>query len=188
VIGGFAAGEQIVGRSCLLSWIVAVFAAFFMMSGPVSAQMGGNNVQVAGRVASFLQPPPAGRIQVAIVYDPGDPASENEARSIERSLGAGLVIGNMLLKPKRVASNSLHGLAGTRVAFVTRGTDYRAIAFAAAARSILTISSDPACAQAGFCTVTISSTPRVQITVSRAATRAAKLKFSAAFLMLIKEI
>jgi hypothetical protein len=71
---------------------------------------------------------------------------------------------------------------------VTRGTNYRAIAAATASRSILTISSDPACAQAGHCVVAISTAPRVQITVSGAASRAANLRFSSSFLMLVREI
>ena len=125
--------------------------------------MTGSNVLIAARVASFLQPGLAGQVTAAIIYQPGDAGSEREARAIERALG------------------------GARVAFVTTGTDYREIAAATAPRSILTISSDPACASQALCVVTISATSRVQITVSRAATKAAKLKFNSAFLMLIKE-
>ena len=153
-----------------------------------SAQMASSAVLVAGRVASFLQPGLSGSVTAAVIYKPGDAASEREARGIERALGTGLVVGPLTLRPRRVASNDLAELAGAKVAFVTLGTDYREIAAAASARSILTIGSDPACARAAQCVVTISATSRVQITVSRAATRAARLKFNSAFLMLIKEI
>jgi hypothetical protein len=159
-----------------------------MTTEVASAQMADNAVQVAGRVVSFLQPAPSGAIIAAIIYRPGDAVSENEARTIEHALGSGLVIGSLRLKPKRVAIGSLDELTGAKVAFVTRGTDYREIASATAPRSILTISSDPACARAGYCVVTIGSAPRVQIIVSKAASRAAKLRFSSGFLMLIKEI
>jgi hypothetical protein len=157
-------------------------------TGAASAQMAGNAVQVAGRVASFLQPMLSGPVAAAIIYQPGDAASESEARTIERALGSGLTVGSLTLKPKRVASDALNELAGTGVAFVTRGTDYRAIASVTARRSILTISSDPTCAEAGYCVVTIRSAPRVQIIISRAARTAAKLRFNSGFLMLIKEI
>jgi hypothetical protein len=150
--------------------------------------MVGSNVLVAARVASFLQPALEGQVTAAIIYRPGDAASEREARAIERALGGGLMVGSITLRPRRVATTALGELAGARVAFVTTGTDYREIAAATAPRSILTISSDPACTRAAQCVVTISTTSRVQITVSRAAVKAAKLKFSSAFLMLIKEI
>jgi len=153
-----------------------------------SAQMVGNTVLVAARVASFLQPALDGQVTAAIIYRPGDTASEREARAIERGLGGGLVVGGITLRPRRVASNALGELAGARVAFVTTGTDYREIAAATAPRSILTISGDPACTREALCVVTISNKSRVQITVSRAAAKAAKLKFNSAFLMLIKEI
>jgi hypothetical protein len=153
-----------------------------------SAQMASSAVLVAGRVASFLQPGLSGTVTAAIIYRPGDAGSERETRAIERALGGGLVVGSLTLRPHRVSSNALGDLAGAKVAFVTVGTDYREIAAAASARSILTIGSDPACTRAAQCVVTISASSRVQITVSRAATRAARLKFSSAFLMLIKEI
>lgn len=168
------------------------FAICFLAGEATSAQMTGSNVLVAARVASFLQPALEGQVTAAIIYRPGDAASEREARAIERGLGGGsgggLVVGSITLRPRRVATTALSELAGARVAFVTTGTDYREIAAATVPRSILTISGDPACTRAAQCVVTISATSRVQITVSRAAAKAAKLKFSSAFLMLIKEI
>jgi hypothetical protein len=159
-----------------------------MVVGPASAQMASSTVQVAGRIATFLQPSLSGQVTAAIVYQPGDPLSEGEARTIEHALGSGLVVGSLRLTPRRVSMSALDQLSGVRVAFVTKGTNYRGIAAAAAPLSILTISSDPACAQAGYCVVSIVSTSRVQITVSRAAASAARLRFSSGFLMLIKEI
>jgi hypothetical protein len=103
-------------------------------------------------------------------------------------MGSGLVVGALTLKPRMVASNALGQLAGAKLAFVTRGTNYKAIAAAAAPRSILTIGSDPACALAGHCVMAIDSKARVQIMVSQAASRAARLEFKSSFLMLIKEI
>jgi hypothetical protein len=147
-----------------------------------------NTVQVAGRVATFLQPALSGQIAIAIVYRPGDPSSESEMRQIERAIGTELVIGSLRLRPRRVADVSLRDLAGTKIAFVTSGVDYREVAVATAARSILAFGSDPACIQAGCCAVTISATPAVQIVVNKAAVKAAGLRFSSGFLMLVKEI
>lgn len=152
------------------------------------AQMTGSTVAVGGRVVSFLQPPPSGPTIAAIIYEPGNEASEREARTIERELDSGLTVGSLAFRPRRVAANALGELAGARIAFVTKGANSRQLALVTAARSMLTISSDPACARAGQCTVAIQSRPKVQIIVSRAACTAARIRFSAAFLMLVREI
>ncbi len=145
-------------------------------------------IQVAVRAISFLKPPLTGTITAAIIYEPGDVESDKEARAIERSLATSRGTGLISLRAKRVPATSLDQLADARVAFVTRGTNYRQIATAFASRSILTIGFDPACARAGYCVLTVTSRPKVQIIVSRAAAAAARLRFSSSFLMLIKEI
>lgn len=158
------------------------------LAQPAGAQLSPHNAQAGARVLSFLLPPLSGPVTAAIVYRPGDPASEAEAQAIQQSLGEGLVIGPMILKPRRVSSDALGGLAGAKVAFITRGANYRVAAAAAAQRGIIAISSDAGCVEAGFCAVTISSGAKIQITVSRAGCKAAGIRFGAAFLMLVKEI
>ena len=144
--------------------------------------------QVAARVVSFLVPPPKGTLTAAIVYNPADPSSASEAASIERDLRGDLKVGSFRLAPKRVVVNALNGLAGAKVAFVTRGVNYAEVAAAAAPLSILTISFDPACAKAGRCIVSIAVARKVEITVSRAARKASNVTFNSAFMMLVKEI
>lgn len=148
------------------------------------------NMPVAARIVSFLQPPPSGTITAAIIFQPGDAGSEAEAAAIERATAGGLTTGKGTIRTRRVSVNALGGLGGARVAFVTQGTrgDQADIAAAAARLSILTITSDLGCVQAARCAVAVSSGARVQITVSRAALRAANIQFGSAFLMLVKEI
>ena len=167
-------------------WSAVGLAAAFGIAPPMAAA--DLNLPVATRVVSFLQPAPNGSISAAIIYQPGNAASEAEAASIERA--GPLIAGKGTLRLKRVPANALGQLAGVRVAFVTSGLREAEgqIAAAAARQSILTITSDLACVQAGHCTVAISTTPRVQITVSRAAAKAANIQFGSAFLMLVKEI
>lgn len=154
----------------------------------VSAQMTPTTIPAGVRALSFLRPVMSGAVTAAIIYQPGNAASEKEALSIERALGGGLVVGALTLKARRVPANALSGLAGTRVAFLTKGLNYSDIASATAPRSIVTIGSDPACALAGFCVIAISSVPTVQITVSKVACAAARVSFGSAFLMLVKEV
>ncbi|HEY6868884.1 MAG TPA: hypothetical protein VI199_03905 [Novosphingobium sp.] len=175
-------------RLPLLCLSIGLAATAASLARPANAQMSPHNAQAGARVLSFLLPPLSGPVTAAIVYKPGDPASESEAQAIQQSLGEGLVVGPMTLKPRRVATDALGGLAGAKVAFITRGANYRAIAAAAAQRGIIAISSDAGCVESGFCAVTISSGAKIQITVSRAACKAAGIRFGAAFLMLVKEI
>jgi hypothetical protein len=154
---------------------------------PTSA---GLNVPIAARVVSFTLPARAGAVPAAILFAPGNEASEAEADAIERSMGAGVSAGRGTIRTRRVPVGSMGALTGYQVAFVTTGLrgEQDNISAVAARSSVLTISSDPACVQAGHCVVGIATSPRVQITVSRAAARAANIRFGSAFLMLVKEI
>jgi hypothetical protein len=160
----------------------------FTFTCPVNAAT--FNVPVAARVVSFQKPPPAKAIVAAIVFDPADPESAAEAVAIERQVGAGLTAGKAQVRVKRVPVNQLSGLAGAEVAFVTSGIrdKHGDIATAAERGGILTISSDLGCVTTGRCVVAVSSEAKVQITVSRAAAKAAKVQFNSAFLMLVKEL
>jgi hypothetical protein len=150
----------------------------------------GLNMAVAARVVSFLQPPPSGAIGAVILFDPGDAESEAEAAAIERIIGNGMAIGKASLHVKRLPASQLGALAGVKVAFVTTGLRDRQADIAAAAQKngVLTVTADLGCVQAGRCAVAVSNSPQVQITVSRAACKAARIQFGSAFLMLVKEI
>ena len=148
------------------------------------------NVPVAARVISFVQPTPAGLIPVAIMYQPGNAGSEAEAEEIERALPAGLIVGRASLRMRRVSVNELGHLTGVKAAFVTTGLRgfQDEIAAEAAARSILTITTDDACVRSARCVGRISSRGRTQITVSKAAAKRSRIRFGSAFLMLVKEV
>lgn len=154
---------------------------------PVDAEL---NVPIAARVVSFLHPSPTGSITAAILYAPNNPASVADAGAIERAVGGGIGAGRASMHTRRVPVTALVGLAGYRVAFVTAGlrASHDQIAAAAAAASVVTITSDPSCVQTGRCVVGIATAPRVQITVNRAVARAVNAQFGSAFLMLVKEI
>ena len=147
------------------------------------------NVPVASRVVGFAQTAPSGVVTAAIIYEPGNAASEADAASIEQKVGGGMTAGRATIKVRRVPVSALGGLAGARIAFVTTGVrDQQDVAAAASHGSILTITSDLACVQAARCVVAITGGSQPQITVSRAAAKAANVRFGSAFLMLVKEL
>lgn len=148
------------------------------------------NVAVASRVISFLDPRPTGQIAAVVLFDPANSASVAEAAAIERQVGNGLAVGKATLRVTRMSVRQASAIGTADVMFLTNGLKDRQDELGAIAQrnSILTITTDLSCVQAGHCAVAISSGARVQITVSRSACRAARLKFGAAFLMLVKEI
>lgn len=165
--------------------VVVAIAALLLPMPCSSAEL---NVPVAARLVSFLQPAPTGSIPAAIIYQPGNAASEAEAAQIERRIGRGLAVGRATIHVSRVSVSDLSALSGKRIAFVTSGIRSQAAVAAAASRgAILTITSDISCVQAGHCVVGVTGA-KSQITVNRAAARAAKVRFGSAFLMLVKEI
>ena len=165
----------------------AVLATMVLTPGKAAARL---NVPVATRIVSFVQPQPQRQIDAAIIVDPANRDSERDAAAIEEAIGSGLTVGQATLRVRRVRTDALAKLSGAQVAFVTAGLQgsYPQIAAATARQSILTISADPDCVKDARCVVGISSTPRVQITINRAAARAAKIRFASAFLMLVQEI
>lgn len=165
-------------------------AALLACAAQGSANAAELNVPVAARVVSFQQPAPAKSVSAAIVFDPADPVSVAEAGAIERQVGAGVAAGRTTVRVHRVPVSQLGSLSGTGVAFVTGGLRERHGDIAAAAQrfGILTITSDLSCVTAGRCAVGVSTSGKTQITINRAACKAARVGFGSAFLMLVKEI
>lgn len=165
------------------SFITIASIGIVSLAAPTAAEL---NVPVATRVISFLQLPPSGPIQAAIIFAPGNEDSMAEAGAIERAIGAS----RGRLRTRRITATALAGLPGAQVAFVTVGlrAEQDEIAQAAMRAHTVTITSDQSCVTSGRCVVAIATSPRVQITVNRAAARAVDAKFGSAFLMLVKEI
>ncbi|MFZ5610536.1 MAG: hypothetical protein ACOY99_13115 [Pseudomonadota bacterium] len=162
-----------------------------ILGGPatVQAETTEKDIQVAARAVAFMENAPSGDTPAAIIYDPANGATKAEAEAIQKAMGAGLKAGNANLQPKLVAVGSLGDLAGARVAFVTGGlgAQHGAIFAAAAPKSILTVSTDMSCVDAGKCVVGVMTQPKVEIIVSKAARDASSISFAAAFLMMVKE-
>ena len=85
-------------------------------------------------------------------------------------------------------ASAISGANGLAALYVTGGVNYAAVAAAARAKRLVTIGSDPACVNAGFCVMGVSSEPKVEITITRAAAAAVGASFRAAFLMMVHEV
>ena len=132
-----------------------------------------------------------GSATVAIVYDPSEPSSKEEAAGIKAILdGDFSAPGDLKLGGLLVPVNELGKMAGSKIAVLTGGLGsyYDAIGSAATAGDVLTMSTDLGCVQANKCVLGIVSKPHVQIYFSQGAADALHLGFSSAFLMLVHKI
>ena len=178
------ASSQVPGALKPFTYLVAV-----SLGAAPACALSALNLPVASRVVGFTRPAPNGNITAGIVYDPGNAASAAEAAAIEQQAAGRLSTGRATIKVRKIPVNALGGLAGVHIAFVTVGVrEQQQVADLAARNSILTITSDIACVQAARCVVGITGGSQPQISVSRAAAKAGKIRFGSAFLMLIKEI
>ena len=167
----------------------AFFTCFAATLASAGATVTETDVLVAARALSFLQNPPAGEIRVGIVYSPGDPRSVEEAEQLQRILAGGLKVGNLTMTPLKV---TLDELASTNVQllWLTAGIDRdgERVADATKVKQIPCITVDLAAVHNGACVMGVSSQPRVEIIVNRAAAAKSNMSFATVFRLLVTEI
>jgi hypothetical protein len=162
------------------------FAATLASAGATVTQ---TDVLVAARALSFLQNPPTGEVRVGIVYSPGSPGSVEEADQLQQILAGGLKVGNLTMIPLKVKVDELAG-ANVQLSWLTAdiGRDGERVADATKAKQIPCITVDIVAVHNGTCVMGVSSQPRVEIIVNRAAAAKSNMSFATAFRMLVTEI
>jgi hypothetical protein len=165
--------------------IAAGVCAAAVLSPGLATADPAKNIQVAGRVLTFLDNGPTGRTVVGVVFDPDNPGSVAEKNAVMAAIGGGLTAGAVTIvgRPMRAGA-----VSGVKVIFVTRGVDYAAVGADARAKGVITIGSDSACVASGACVIGIYTDPTVQIVVNHKAAAAVGASFRAAFRMMIQEI
>jgi len=139
-------------------------------SGTVRAETTAKDVQLMLEAESFLTSKPTGSLSVAVLFNPAVPESVKDAEVI-RSLLATIKAGPISPVAKPIELSQLATLDGP-AAIVTRGIsagEFDAISAAVKARKVLTLSTDPACARAGKCVMSIVSDLKVAVLYNVAA-------------------
>ncbi len=132
-----------------------------------------------------------GTTTLAILFDPANAASKQEASGIKAILDGNFVGPDELkLNGMLVPVNDLSKITGSKLAILTDGLSahYDAISAAAISNGTLTMSTDLGCVQANKCVLGIVSKPHVEIYYSKAAAEAARITFGQVFTMLVKQI
>jgi len=131
-----------------------------------------------------------GDTTMAIVYDPASTSSKSDADGIKKMVDAGITMpSGGKLSAILVSVNELGKLSRARIAFLTPGLSkyFTGINTATSAASILTISTDIGCVRAAKCIIGVSTKPSLTIYYSKTAADNAKIEFSQAFSMLVKQ-
>jgi len=127
---------------------------------------------------------------MAIVYDPANAVSRTDAESIKKIVDSGIKIqGGGKLDAILVSVSELGKLSRAKIAFLTPGLSahYTAINRATSAASIITITTDIECVRVAKCIIGVSTQPNLTIYYSKEAADNAKIEFSQAFSMLVKQ-
>ena len=151
----------------------------------MAATLSPKDLAVLGHALEFMQPAPTG--EIAVTYNTGDPASRQDAEAIVTAIGAGITVGEVVLRPRLVESAAL-GSSRFAVAIVAAGANGPQVSQATRAAHALCVTAEPAAVQAGLCTMSIVSEPRVRIVINHAAAAASGIEFAAAFRIMIREI
>lgn len=171
----------LIGALCVLALGVA-------LSGPASATEQ-KDVVVGLKALPMLTNKITGDAAMAVVYDPGNAASKSDADGIKKIVDAGVdVPGGGKVSATLVGVGELSKLSGYKIAFITPGLSAHYGAIASSSSGVLTITTDIDCVKAGKCTIGVVTSPDVTIYYSKAAGDAAKVDFSAAFAMLVKQL
>ena len=171
------------------TYVVRAATAALIMAGPSFAHADpAKDLQVAGRALTFLENGPSGRAVLGVVFDPAKPGSVAEKNAVMAAIGGGYSAGAVTLVGKPVEADEVGGVSGVAALYVTAGVNYGAVGAQAKAKKLVTIGSASACVQSGACVMGVTTEPKVEITVNRAAAASVGAVFKAAFRMMIKEI
>ena len=164
------------------------FAALALGAGTASADPA-KDLQLAGRALGFLENAPSGHAVIGVVFDSSKPASVAQKDAAMAVLAAGLSTGSATFSGKAIDVSQV-GASGGGVAalYGVSGVSSAALGAAGKAHHVITMSSDKSCAAEGFCVMSVTTSPSVEITVNHTAAAAVGATFKAAFRMMIHEV
>ncbi len=145
-------------------------------------------MRMAGRVLGFLDTPPSGVVTLAVVFDPANPHSREEAVAIGSLLGDRMAVGALTLRPQLVEQARLADTIGYGAIFVTDGIDPQILKAALALRHVPCLTRHLDQIEQGSCMVALRGSPSVDIVVNELNASSVGVRFATAFRMMVREI
>ncbi len=172
---------------CIASSVAVILFLPFLAPAATAATMSAKDAQIIAKAIGFLDPSPSGGV-VAVAYDASNPASKTDADAIVGLFAGGLAEGSNSVTAKAVDAGTLGDGSGYIAVILAQSASADKVMAAAKAHHIPCISAEASQVQAGTCVMSVSSDPKVDITVNHAAAQATGVSFQSAFRMLIHEI
>lgn len=179
--------SELNGRTVRVLVAVATILASVSPYPVRAASFAVKDMQVLARAIAFLQPPLAADAIIAIAYVTNDANSRRDAEAIAALIGGGLQAGRTTLHPRIVDISNLEA-GGFQVVIPAAGANGAQLSMAARAAHALCVTADAEAVRGGFCTMAITTEPRVEIIVNHAVASAAGIEFAPAFRMMIQEM
>jgi hypothetical protein len=147
------------------------------------------DLQIAARALSFMEDPLTGTVRVGIVHAPANARSARQAEELLATLGRGLQVGSLELRPVMVRLDEAE-LADVDLFFLTEYLNPHEVPLSSisTARRIPCVTTDIAQVQGGACLMGVRSTPKIEILVNRAASIDSGMTFSTVFRVMITEL
>jgi hypothetical protein len=173
--------------------ILGALAALFFVAMIASPAKATDRPDIVAGLGTFplMTDKISGDVTLGIIYDPTLMSSKSDAENIKKIVDAGIDLpGGGKLSALLVSVEELGKLSRVRAAFITPGLEshFADIALATSAASVLTMTTDVACVKAGTCIIGVATKPGVTIYFNKTAADAAKIEFSQAFAMLVRQL
>jgi hypothetical protein len=172
--------------------LAILVAALCLFSATPCFATNAADLAIGIKILPLLTNKPTSAVHIAVIFDPLNNVSATDTQNIRASMDHDLEMpGGGKFIYETIPITELHRLSNFQIAFLAKGMSmsaYGAIATAASKFGVLTISTDLDCVRNNKCVLGIVSIPTVEIYFSKSAADSSKVSFSAAFLMLVKQI
>ncbi|MDH3658781.1 MAG: hypothetical protein OEU92_01935 [Alphaproteobacteria bacterium] len=169
-----------------LAGVALLMAMVASLEGAAAARAADLDVLI--RSLNFLIDPPAGNVDLAVVYDSASSASSADARNIvdlaKDKKGAGFT-----LVPRLIDERSLEGLGSAELVLLAAGADalFAPVFAQARANKTLVVSLHQNCIDLDLCVMWVKGKPDVRIVLNRAAAQLVNARFNTTFRMMVQE-
>lgn len=139
------------------------------------------------RAMGFMKPTPSGDVDFAVLYNPQNTESAQDAKTMMRLLSKGYKAGRAKLTPRLVSTANISSLNNADFVYVTLGLSswHGKISNG---RKALVLSLDKSCVEKGDCMLYVNTQNRVEILVNKKAASAADIEFKPVFMAMVKTL
>ncbi len=168
---------------------LAVLYLATVSAAPAQAEVTQSDLQVIARVLSFMERPLTGVVNVGIVYEPTIQASRRDAQAVSVVMGSAFRVGRLELRPVIITIDEAAG-ANVDLILLTGsvGAEASSLVEISAQRRIPCFTLDLDRVRDGTCAIGLSTRPRVDIVVHRAAASNSGVVFATAFRVMTTEL